>query len=181
VRPSADEIKRVLELEPHPTCGFVRETFRSDEALPADALPGFDGPRPRGSVLYFLVTPDARMALHRILPDQMYHHYLGDPLEVLLLYPDGSGAVETVGQDLEAGMRPQLFIPGETWHVSRVRTGGEYALLSTTEWPGVEPPDVEVGDPDGLAERFPELAPRIAEFSAEGESGALRAAQSPSS
>jgi uncharacterized protein len=181
VRPSADEIKRVLELEPHPTCGFVRETFRSDESLPAESLPGFDGSRPRGSVLYFLVTPDARMALHRIRPDQMYHHYLGDPLEVLLLYRDGSGAVETVGQDLEAGMRPQLFIPGETWHVSRVRPGGEYALLSTTEWPGVEPPDVELGDPDALAERFPELAPRIAEFSPAGESGALRPAQSPSS
>jgi predicted cupin superfamily sugar epimerase len=169
VRPSADEIKRVLDLAPHPTCGFVRESYRSDEIVPAEALPGFGGPRPRGSVLYFLVTPDASMALHRIRPDQMYHHYLGDPLEVLLLYQDGSGAVETVGPDLEPGMRPQLFIPGQTWHVSRVRPGGEYALLATTEWPGVEPPDVELGDPGVLGDRYPDLAPRIAEFAPAGE------------
>jgi predicted cupin superfamily sugar epimerase len=178
VRPSADEIKRILELEPHPTCGFVRETYRSGEPVPADALPGFDGARPRGSVLYFLVTPDARMALHRIRPDQMYHHYLGDPLEVLLLYADGRGAVETVGPDLDTGMEPQLFIPGETWHVSRMRPGGEYALLATTEWPGVEPPDVELGDPAELAESYPDLGARIAEFVPAGESEPLRPARS---
>jgi predicted cupin superfamily sugar epimerase len=177
VRPSADEIKRILELEPHPTCGFVRETYRSEKGVPADALPGFGAPRPRGSVLYFLVTPDARMALHRIRPDQMYHHYLGDPLEVLLLYADGRGAVEAVGDDLADAMRPQLFIPGETWHVSRVRPGSEYALLATTEWPGVEPPDVELGDPAALAERYPDLAPRISEFVPAGESEPLRRAR----
>jgi predicted cupin superfamily sugar epimerase len=177
VRPSPDEIKRLLELEPHPTCGFVRETFRSGETVPEGALPGFGGSRPRGSVLTFLVTPDARMALHRIRPDQMYHHYLGDPLEVLLLYPDGRGAVETIGPDLDAGMRPQLLIPGETWHVSRVRPGGEYALLATSEWPGVEPPDVELGDPARLAKRYPDVAPRISEFVPAGESEPLRLAR----
>jgi predicted cupin superfamily sugar epimerase len=71
--------------------------------------------RPFGSVLYFMVTPEARIRLHRIRSDQMYHHYLGDPLEVLLLYPDGSGAVQMVGSDLAAGARPQLFIPGGTF------------------------------------------------------------------
>jgi hypothetical protein len=33
-----------------------------------------------------------RIRLHRIRSGQMYHHYLGDPLEVLLLYPGGIGA-----------------------------------------------------------------------------------------
>jgi predicted cupin superfamily sugar epimerase len=36
----------------------------------------------------------------------MYHHYLGDPLEVLLLYSDGRGAIALVGPDWAAGMRP---------------------------------------------------------------------------
>ena len=54
----------------------------------------------------------------------MYHHYLGDPLEVLLLYPGGKGEVRWVGPDLAAGMRPQLFIPANTFHVSRLPVGG---------------------------------------------------------
>jgi uncharacterized protein len=116
------------------------------------------------------------MALHRIKPDQMYHHYLGDSLEVLLLYRDGNGAVETVGSDLAAELRPQLVIPGGTWHVSRLRRGGELALLWTTEWPGVEPADVEVADPERLAEAYPEFAAEVREFAGAGgtEARALR-------
>jgi predicted cupin superfamily sugar epimerase len=83
--------------------------------------------------------------MHRIRSDQFYHHYMGDPLEVLLLYPDGTGAVATVGTDLAAGERPQLFSRG-TFHTSRLEPGGGgYALLVSTEWPGVEPPDVDTG------------------------------------
>lgn len=91
---TADEIKQLLGLAPHPTCGFVSESYRSTLQIPASALPAeYGSPRPYGSVLYFLVTPDAHLQLHRIRSDQMYHHYLGDPLEVLLLYEDGRGEV----------------------------------------------------------------------------------------
>jgi predicted cupin superfamily sugar epimerase len=43
-----------------------------------------------GSALYFLVTPGAPVRLHRIRNDQLYHYYLGDPLEVFLLNTDGA-------------------------------------------------------------------------------------------
>ena len=88
----------------------------------------------------------------------------GDPLEVLLLHPDGSGAVQTVGSDLASGARPQLFIPGGTFHVSRLRAGGSYSLLGTTEWPGVEPPDVELGDRDHLIATHPAFRDEIIDF-----------------
>ncbi|MDQ3147996.1 MAG: cupin domain-containing protein, partial [Actinomycetota bacterium] len=55
-----------------------------------------------------------------------------------------------MGADLRTGMRPQLLIPGGTFHTSRLPQGG-WALLASTEWPGVEPPDVEPGDPEALA------------------------------
>src|SRR5215204_2161339 len=52
--------------------------------IPADALPeAYEGDRPYGSALYFLVAPDAQIVMHRIRSDQLYHHYMGDPLEVL--------------------------------------------------------------------------------------------------
>ncbi|MBV8864482.1 MAG: cupin domain-containing protein [Acidobacteriaceae bacterium] len=136
---------------------------------PPQALPEtYDGARPFGSVLYFLVTREARIRLHRIRSDQMYHYYLGDPLEVLLLYSDGSGAVTTVGPDLKAGMRPQLFVPGGTFHVSRLRPGGSYALLGTTEWPGVEPADVELGSRDDLEKVYPAFLEEISAFTYTG-------------
>ena len=136
--PTAEEVKALLGLEPHPTCGFVAETYRSPSKIPATALPeAYEGDRPYGSALYFLVSPDAQIVMHRIRSDQLYHHYMGDPLEVLMLYPDGTGAVALVGSDLAGGERPQLFVPGGTFHTSRLASGDSgYALLASTEWPG---------------------------------------------
>ena len=98
---SAQSIIDLLNLKPHGTCGYMGETFVSDLRIPAEALPAdYAGSRPLGNVYYFLVTPDARVHLHRIRSDQMYHHYLGEPLEVLLLYPNGTSEVRIVGPDL---------------------------------------------------------------------------------
>ncbi len=170
---TAEEIIDLLGLKQHPTCGFVTETYRSKREIPLGALPsGYEGGRPYGAVLYFLVTPAAQIVLHRIRSDQMYHHYLGDALEVLLLYPDGSGAVAVAGPDLAAGMRPQVFIPGGTFHVSRLRPGSRYALLGTSAWPGAEPPDVEVGHPDELMRMYPAFRQEISAFA--GHGGDLR-------
>jgi predicted cupin superfamily sugar epimerase len=163
---TADEIKAMLGLERHPTCGFVAETYRSPWRMPTLALPEpYESGRPYASALYFLVTPDAQIVMHRIRSDQLYHHYLGDPLEVLMLYSDGSGAVATVGSELASGMRPQLLIPGGTFHTSRLVPGAAgYALLASTEWPGVEPPDVEHGSLKALAEDYPAFREEIYAF-----------------
>ena len=148
--------------------------YRSEEAIPEAALPGFAGERRRASVLYFLVTPDAHIALHRIKPTQMYHHYLGDPLEVLLLHKDGSGTIETVGS-LADGLPPQLLIPGQTWHASWLPAERDYAMLATTEWPAVEPDDVEVGDAARLTEDYPAFADALERFARKPEPAPLRA------
>ena len=168
-RLTPNEIKSMLGLERHPTCGFVAETYRSSLKIPAQALPkAYDeaaGDRPYASALYFLVTPDAQIIMHRIRSDQLYHHYLGDPLEVLMLYPDGGGAIATVGSDLRSDMRPQLLIPGGTFHTSRLKPGAAgWALLASTEWPGVEPADVEHGDIEALVEAYPNLREEIHSF-----------------
>jgi uncharacterized protein len=169
MRPTVDQIKSVLGLEPHPTCGFTTVSYLSPHRIANEALPaGYRGTHTLASALYFLVTPGRPMQLHRLRSDQIYHHYLGDPLEVLMLLPDGSGALAVVGCDLAAGMRPQLLIPGGAWHVSRVRAGGSYALLGTTEWPGFDPSDLEIADVAALLRAYPDFRAEIAAFTARG-------------
>ena len=166
-RLTPNEIKEMLGLERHPTCGFVAAAYCSSLRIPAEALPeAYDeGDRPYASALYFLVTPEAQIVMHRIRSDQLYHHYLGDPLEVLMLYPDGGDAIATVGSDLRSDMRPQLLIPGGTFHTSRLKPGAAgWALLASTEWPGVELPDVEHRDIKALVEAYPNLREKIHSF-----------------
>jgi len=160
---TAEQVRELFHLEPHPTCGFVAETYRSSDRIPAGALADpFGAGRPFGSALIFLVTPDAPVHPHRIRNDQLYHHYLGDPLDVLLLLPNGEHAIETLGPDPLAGQRVQLLIPGGTFHTAHLAHGSRWHLGASTEWPGVEPPDVEPGDAEALGARYPILSEFLA-------------------
>ena len=156
---TADDIRGLLQLEPNATCGYVRVTFVSRQAIAPGGLPApFADGRPLGSALYFLVTPDAPVRLHRIRNDQLYHYYLGDPLEVFLLHSNGSAERVIVGPDLRAGQRVQLLIPGNTFHTARLVRPMGWFLGASTEWPGVVPADVEIGNLDKLAGKYPSVA-----------------------
>jgi predicted cupin superfamily sugar epimerase len=156
---TADEIRSLLKLEPNATCGFVRVTFVSKQSIAAGGLPApFVEARPLGSALYFMVTPGAPVRLHRIRNDQLYHYYLGDPLEVFLLHADGTTERIIVGSDLHSGQRVQLLIPGNTFHTARLIGRRKWFLGASTEWPGVVPADVEIGNLDELAGKYPAVA-----------------------
>jgi uncharacterized protein len=159
---TADEVRALLGLEPNPSCGYTAPTYHAPFTVPV-----YGGEREGAFAQYFLVAPERAMVMHRIRSDQLYHHYRGDPLDVLRLFADGSGDVTVVGGDLVAGERPQLLIPGGTFHVSRVRPGGRWALMGTTVFPALEPVDVEMGDLDRLAADYPRLAAEIRSFAAE--------------
>ena len=162
---SADEVRKLLKLEPHATCGFVRVTFMSKERIAPGGLPApFAAGRPVGSALYFMVTPATPVRLHRIRNDQLYHYYLGDPLEVLMLRVDGTTERVVVGPDVRGGQLVQLPIPGNTFHTARVIGRRRWFLGASTEWPGVEPVDVEIGNVDALVAKYPQVADDLRTF-----------------
>ncbi|MDH6180789.1 putative cupin superfamily sugar epimerase [Microbacteriaceae bacterium SG_E_30_P1] len=159
-RATAQQVIDALGLTPAQTCGYVRVTYTSSLELAAHALPSpLQSPRPVGTALYFLVAPEAPVRLHRIRNDQLYHYYAGDPLELLLLLEDGTSSRHTIGPDILGGHNVQLLIPGGTFHTARV--AGDWFLGGSTESPGVVPEDVELGDPDALALRHPDVAELI--------------------
>ena len=159
---TADRIRELLELEPNATCGFVRATFLSEQSIkPGGLAAPFTDARPLGSALYFMVTPGAPVRLHRIRNDQLYHYYLGSALEVFLLHADGTAERVIVGPDLRGSQRVQLPIPGNTFHTARLVGDGRWFLGASTEWPGVVPADVEIGNVDELAGKYPAVAAHL--------------------
>ena len=159
---TADEIRTLLQLEPNATCGFVRLTYLSAQSIAPSGLPvPFADGRPLGSALYFMVTPRAPVRLHRIRNDQLYHYYRGDPIELFLLHVDGNAERIVVGPDLRGGQRVQQFIPGNTFHTARVIGQRRWFLGASTEWPGVVPADVEIGNLDALAAQYPAVATEL--------------------
>jgi hypothetical protein len=59
----------------------------------------------------------------------------------------------------------QLFIPGNTFHTARIIGQRRWFLGASTEWPGVVPTeDVELGDAEALAAKYPDVADMIRSF-----------------
>ena len=159
---AADLIAR-LGLTPHPReGGWFAETYRSDERVASAALPvRYGAERALGTAIYYLLTPATFSEMHRLASDEIFHFYLGDPAEMLLLGPDGSGAMVLLGPDLAAGMRPQVVVARGIWQGARLREGGRFALLGTTVAPGFEYADYESGARADLLAAYPSHAPLI--------------------
>jgi uncharacterized protein len=145
---TAEDIIRLLDLAPLPVeGGYYRETWRSSA----------------GTAIYYLLTaaPDSFSALHRLPIDEVFHFYVGDPIEQLRLHRDGRVEPVVMGGDLAAGQVVQSVVPAGVWQGARLRAGGRFALMGTTMAPGFEPQHYEAGERAALIERYPSAAALI--------------------
>ena len=142
-------------------------TSTSDIMLPASALPvRYGSPRPAGTAIYALVTRADFSAMHWLKTDEIWHFYAGDPIELLLLYPEGKDAVVTLGADVLGGQRPQFTVPAGVWMGARPKgdAAGAYSLFGTTMAPGFDYADYEPGYRETLQAAYPARAGLIAEL-----------------
>lgn len=70
--------------------------------------------------IWYLVTPDSFSSLHWLPTDEIWYHCLGDPLEQLLLAPDGTWSIRRLGDDLAQGESPMSVVPGGYWQGTRL-------------------------------------------------------------
>jgi predicted cupin superfamily sugar epimerase len=166
---TAEEIIALLKLKPHPTeGGFFSETYRAEEAIPLGALPlRYVGPRAFGTAIYYLLTPGTISAMHRLQSDEVFHFYLGDPVEMLQLLPDGTGRTIVLGSDLTVGMQSQVVVASGVWQGSRLVVGGRFALLGCTVAPGFDFADYQHGRRDDLIGSHPQFREKIVALTTE--------------
>lgn len=162
---TAEQLIQTLDLRPLPwEGGYFRETWRSEIDVPQSALgAGYTGPRAAGTAIYYMLTPDTLSKMHRLPSPETFHFYMGDPVEMLLLHPDGSDQVITFGQDIRAGHFLQFTILGNTWMGGKLADGPEkgFALMGTTVSPGFDFDDLEMGTAENLISGYPDAADMI--------------------
>jgi uncharacterized protein len=154
---TAAEIKRLLQLEPHP-CegGSFRQTYISNLRCAAP-----QGDRAVGTAIYYLLETGTFSEMHVLASDEVFHFYLGDPVEMLQLWPSGRSTLLTLGPDLEKGQQVQVVVPGGVWQGTRLVGDGKVALLGCTVSPGFDYADYQSGSYDELAPEWPDQAERI--------------------
>ncbi|HEV2529748.1 MAG TPA: cupin domain-containing protein [Thermomicrobiales bacterium] len=151
---SADEVIERLGLEPLVgEGGMFRETWQLHGISP--------GSPPMATAIYYLLTDAMFSEFHRLQSDEIYHFYLGDPVELTTLGPGDAIGRYVLGQDLVAGMDVQRVVPAGAWQGSQLRAGGKWALMGTTMTPGYNPDRYERGEARLLRRRWPDAAAEI--------------------
>ena len=114
------------------------------------------------SAIYFLLRPGDFSALHRLGGVELWHHYAGAAVEMLLLGPDGMVLRPRLGADMAAGERPVIAVGAGTWMAAG--TCGEWSLVGTTMAPPFDEASFELGDRAALLAEFPDAAADIRRF-----------------
>jgi predicted cupin superfamily sugar epimerase len=154
---TAEEIKTLLNLQPHPIeGGWYRRTYAAAGSV---NLPR--GKRAVSTAIYYLLEPGTFSEMHVLDSDEMFHFYLGDPVEMLQLYPNGRSAVFILGPDLAAGQHVQLVVPAGVWQGTRLIGDGGVALLGCTVTPGFDFADYRNATYAELVVKWPGEAERI--------------------
>ncbi len=146
----ADDIIKKLNLVPlaHEG-GYYKRTWVSDINLDM---------RPLGTAIFFLLlnTIDGFSALHTLPFPEIYHFYLGDPMELSLFHKNGKVEQIIMGQDILNGELLQFTVPGNVVQGSRIVRGGKFALIGTTMSPGFTFDDFYLNSKEDMVERYPE-------------------------
>ena len=154
---TAKELIDFLKLSPHPEGGFYRETYRSELQIAEQELPDtFIGERSCSTCIYFLLTGEAFSSFHRIRQDEIWHFYLGDPVLIHMLSPEGTYSMVTISRDIRNGHFLQFVVPAGYWFAAELMRAEGFALLGCTVAPGFDFRDFELGSRENLITRFPD-------------------------
>ena len=141
----SSDIIQLLGLGPLPDeGGYFTETWRDAHS----------------SAIYYLLVPDNFSAMHRLDAAELWHHYAGAAVQMLLLHPDGAVETPTLGTELASGQRPCVIVPAGVW--MGASTTGEWSLMGTTMAPPYRPEGFELGNADELMARYPSATEAIA-------------------
>ncbi len=144
-----EEIIKKLNLIPlSDEGGYYRRTWVSDINLEG---------KPLGTAIYFLLVNsfEGFSALHTLSTPEIYHFYLGDPLQLSLFHKNGEVEQIIMGQDILNGEHPQFTVPGGVVQGSRIVTGGKFALIGTTMSPGFTLDDFYLNPREEMIKKYP--------------------------
>ncbi len=154
-RPSAEELIERFGLRPHIEGGHYRRIFRSERTV----LRAGES-RAALTCIHFLLRQGEHSSWHEVASDEAWHFLAGDPLELLVFDPNGSGQVESIllGSVELSGTVPSHVVPARTWQAARPT--GEFSFAGCTVGPGFEFSDFRfVREIPGHEGRFPDLPP----------------------
>ena len=156
------EVKALVEhckLEPLPAEETLfTSTYRSEQEF------GDGKPWCNAIIALYCDEPRSVSLFHKLPVDEIWHFYGGDPLRLILLYPDGSTEDVIMGSDPLKGHHVQFVVPAGVWQAGHMVAGGRYSLFGCTMAPGFTDDMFEGGLRDQLIDLYPDRVNDINEL-----------------
>jgi predicted cupin superfamily sugar epimerase len=160
------ETKAMIEhynLQPLPVEGTLfTSTYRSLANLPNGAPIG------TGMIGLYADEPKSYSCFHKLPSDEMWHFYGGDPLKLVLLFPDGRFQDIILGSKILEGQQVQYVIPAGVWQAGYMIEGGRYSLFGCTMAPGFTSKGFEAGIAAELLKKYSDRAEDIERLCVKG-------------
>ena len=143
-------------LVPHPEGGYFSEFYRSEQSVKSAAV---NQDRRSVTHIYFLLPEGQVSIFHKVVHDEIWHFYEGDPIK--LLKYDGFGTEEDIIGAARNGY--VSIVKGGVYQAAE--STGAYSLVGCTVAPGFEFEDFSfLRDEPELKERFLEEFPDYRRF-----------------
>jgi len=94
-------------------------------------------------------------AFHRIKSDECWHFYRGIGLHIYILYPDRSGEIFKLGDELHSGYSHQRVVPAGCWFASKPVHENGFSFVGCTVAPGFDFADFEMAEKEKLLSEYP--------------------------
>lgn len=144
---------------------FIYLTSFHDGIIPPSGLPEpFTGSRHFSTAIYFLLEQGQYSRLHRIRSDEIWHFYLGGPLRLAMIHPDGKTDEIILGHDIAAGQTLQYVVPAGVWFGATPCAETDFSFVGCTVAPGFDFADFEMGKRESLKSAYPKAWACINEF-----------------
>ena len=154
---TAEQLIQQYGLQSHPEGGWYKETYRSTETIPSNALPvRFSGDKVFSTAIYFLLEAGNFSAFHKIKSDECWHFYAGDPLLVYVIQHNGTLDIITLGNNVANGELFQYVVPANCWFASKPAPKSRFSLAGCTVSPGFDFADFELADVKTLSKTYPQ-------------------------
>ncbi len=160
------EVKALIDhyhFQPLPVEGTLfANTYRAPQE--------YEDGKPVGTAIVAMYCDEPRsLSLFHILKyDEVWHFYGGDPLRLVLLYPDGASREVIMGSDPLQGQLVQFVIPAGVWQAGHMIAGGKYSLFGCTVAPGFTDDIFEGGTYEKLSALYPDRAADISRLCVSG-------------
>lgn len=154
-------LKTVIEklglIPHHVEGGYFLQTYKAREKTLDAFLPErFKGDRAFSTCIYYVIPPGRISSLHLMYADEGWHFYLGSPINLVEITPEGELIETTMGADIAGGQVPQHVVMNGNWLGAYNLDDSQYSLVGCTVAPGMELADYEHGNPKDLLAQYPQ-------------------------